>query len=960
MANKNMSNVYNGKRTFKDCEWLTEVIFSGNFDCIKSDAFRGCTGLEKVTIPEGVVWISSGAFSGCINLKEVNLPSTLVTIQDYAFENCSSLTNITFPSGLSCLEKKVFSGCSSLIEINLPEATTAIAMETFHGCENLEKINVDPKNKYLSSYKGILIDRGHVVHCPRNIQLTEIEFPETVKDIYWFDGGSNIQSITIPEGFTSLSDVFKYCDNLKEIKLPNTLESLSCKFNSPKLTSIYIPASVKTIDVNCFRYCENLANIEVDAANSCFRKENGLLIAKECRLMYNRSFENVVVGYEHNLTDVVIPEGVTAIAAFVFSGNKNIRSVTIQNGVIVIERTAFANCENLESVTIADSVKEIGSETFENCRNLTTVFLGAGVESLDSGIFYGCNNLKEIRISDKNENFAIEDGLLMSKDKKTLILAFPKNEIVIPSTIENFSSNAFSLCKREDIRIIFPENVCFNGLAIDGCENCTFVVSDVTKEINLPNKTKKLTFEFYHTGMPKKFLRNYTFKGVKKVVFPNTIKNLRRGAFKGCADLNELVLPDCLEYIESYAFSGCVSLPDLVLPDSMKFIGGEAFTDLKNLELPNLCIVEDGQLVLNEPFSFEGTKGQLKTKSSTIDVVVRGVDTEMGHQRYETQKYWLGQVKPALEQAGFKSCYWNAADNTFVVEINGKPNAVFETDGGPKVDNVSDFIDALVSDINNANIQDVEKEKETRSVCFTGTCPDYTRAELVEMAEDQFEVKDSVTKDLDFLVCADPNANSSKLQKAAKNGVTIISYDEFLEMLEDNGNDEGEEDECDEEEYDEDEYDEEEYDEDEYYEDENENNPLYELMDYVEDSNAKIDAEKVKMVEEAYGIKAPDVLKRMISRCGYYSFDDYISNAYQTCFRILNIDEVIDSAEEYKKKNCIPIAYCMNCDAIVYNYENDIWMWISIYEDKDSEDKGIYVEHNRLRVVLQVIDDNNG
>ena len=69
------------------------------------------------------------------------------------------------------------------------------------------------------------------------------------------------------------------------------------------------------------------------------------------------------------------------------------------------------------------------------------------------------------------------------------------------------------------------------------------------------------------------------------------------------------------------------------------------------------------------------------------------------------------------------------------------------------------------------------------SVCFTGACPDMTREELTEMAEEKFEVKSSVTKDLDILVCADPNAGSSKLEKAKKNGTLIISYEEFQEIL---------------------------------------------------------------------------------------------------------------------------------------------------------------------------------
>ena len=74
--------------------------------------------------------------------------------------------------------------------------------------------------------------------------------------------------------------------------------------------------------------------------------------------------------------------------------------------------------------------------------------------------------------------------------------------------------------------------------------------------------------------------------------------------------------------------------------------------------------------------------------------------------------------------------------------------------------------------------------KMDRTVVFTGACPGHTRAELSDMASKAgYTVKDSVTKDLSMLVCADPNAGTSKLQKAAKNGTKVISYNEFLGML---------------------------------------------------------------------------------------------------------------------------------------------------------------------------------
>lgn len=103
-----------------------------------------------------------------------------------------------------------------------------------------------------------------------------------------------------------------------------------------------------------------------------------------------------------------------------------------------------------------------------------------------------------------------------------------------------------------------------------------------------------------------------------------------------------------------------------------------------------------------------------------------------------------------------------------------------------------DFLSSYSEEIANLRkyfiFKAVEDMEETTvaggpSVCFTGACPGYSRGELSAMASAKYTIKDAVTKDLDILVCADPNSGSSKLQKAAKNGTKLMSYEEFLATL---------------------------------------------------------------------------------------------------------------------------------------------------------------------------------
>src|SRR5579885_41562 len=70
-----------------------------------------------------------------------------------------------------------------------------------------------------------------------------------------------------------------------------------------------------------------------------------------------------------------------------------------------------------------------------------------------------------------------------------------------------------------------------------------------------------------------------------------------------------------------------------------------------------------------------------------------------------------------------------------------------------------------------------------KSVCFTGSMKN-KRPVLEKMASEAgADVKSSVGKGLTYLVIADPNSTSSKAQAARKLGTTLISEDEFLDMV---------------------------------------------------------------------------------------------------------------------------------------------------------------------------------
>jgi len=73
-----------------------------------------------------------------------------------------------------------------------------------------------------------------------------------------------------------------------------------------------------------------------------------------------------------------------------------------------------------------------------------------------------------------------------------------------------------------------------------------------------------------------------------------------------------------------------------------------------------------------------------------------------------------------------------------------------------------------------------EVKMGARNVCMTGKGPKTRNELIVEIQKKGDTFVDHVGKETNILVCEDPNSNSSKLQKAQKFGVKLMSYSDYF------------------------------------------------------------------------------------------------------------------------------------------------------------------------------------
>ena len=491
-----------------------------------------------VTIPstlggKPVTSIGSSAFYDCSGLTSVAIPDSVTSIGDQAFAGCKGLTGVRIPAGVTSIGNGAFKVCG-LTSVTIPDSVTSIGTSAFYDCISLESVRIG--NSVTN------IGAGAFCYCP---SLMSVTIPDSVTSIGTsaFRECWSLANVTIGSGVKNIGDyAFSYVPvqlSVGILSIPSYIPGYTRRPPS-RLASVTIPDSVTNVGVCAFSGLNGLANVTIG---------NGV-----------KSIGYHAFSYCRGLASLTIPDSVTTIGEGAFKGCRSLMDMTIPDSVTSIGAEMFHSCSNLMSVTIGNGVANIGTEMFLGCTGLVSVTIGNGVTNIGYRAFEGCSGRRSIVVGSGNACYSSRNGLLLSKDGKTLILGV-NGDVAIPNGVTSIGNEAFEGC-RGLTRETIPDSM--TNIGYYAFDNCNAAFYDTT---TIPGVKM---VDGWAVGYES------VLSGALNLTGARGIGNM---AFSECDDLTSVTIGEGVASIGDYAFYGCSGLTSVTIPSSVASIGEEAFSD---------------------------------------------------------------------------------------------------------------------------------------------------------------------------------------------------------------------------------------------------------------------------------------------------------------------------------------------------------------------------------------------
>ena len=386
---------------------------------------------------------------------------------------------------------------------------------------------------------------------------------------------NRVKKLVVGEGITDISDgAFSYCQNLEELTLPSTMETVGEKafYYDEALRQASI-GGARTVGAEAFRYCSALEQIDLGDRLSEIGKD---------------AFDYCV-----SLQEIVFPDSMRTVGQSAFYGCTGLLRVDLGGGLREIGAWAFNRCSALTGALVfPDSCQMVKHDAFSNT-GVTSIAIGAGLLSFAPA--RPMDSLTTITLSEENPNFALYEGVLYGRGYSSIVQIPCIQELRLPAAFPEKSDNILNGWSQLTSVVADPASEVYSSydgvLYTKDGKRCLACPEGRTGIVTVRPGTEEIATAAFSSckGITGAILPESLVKlgssafdrcdALETVNFPDSLKEIGISAFNTCKSLQSVSFGEGLETIGSYAFTNCTSLScEVVFPDRCAAVGVQAFS----------------------------------------------------------------------------------------------------------------------------------------------------------------------------------------------------------------------------------------------------------------------------------------------------------------------------------------------------------------------------------------------
>lgn len=210
--------------------------------------------------------IGISEFRNLQDITEFIIPESVKVLRHEAFEH-SGIESIVIPDAVTDIEYGVFRDCHNLKSVYCGKNLANVQGNAFQGCENLGTFEISNENNHLEVIENFLVNKDNkeaLIYFDRG--KTDLVIPEGIEslseDLCRWD--EDLVTVTLSEGLKRINNyAFMECPNIREVRLPSTLEAIEWgAFSGTAIEQLIVPDNVSWL-ADCISNCPELKTVHI-------------------------------------------------------------------------------------------------------------------------------------------------------------------------------------------------------------------------------------------------------------------------------------------------------------------------------------------------------------------------------------------------------------------------------------------------------------------------------------------------------------------------------------------------------------------------------------------------------------------------------------------------------------------------------------------------------------------------